>query len=139
MNRPPALNPRDRRGSTAHPNLLRDEFGVSVLLIEHDMKLVMEISQTISSWSARAPAGRRQTGRIRNPARDQGLSGRVLRYQKGPRQTNHPLRQDPGAARCQLAYPKGGNRHLIGPTGAGKTTLLMTLCGEPKPQWVHSV
>lgn len=41
------LNPKETHDLDELIRLLRDEFGVSVLLIEHDMKLVMEISDHI--------------------------------------------------------------------------------------------
>jgi branched-chain amino acid transport system ATP-binding protein len=41
------LNPKETLDLDELIRQLRDEFGVSVLLIEHDMKLVMEISDHI--------------------------------------------------------------------------------------------
>jgi branched-chain amino acid transport system ATP-binding protein len=41
------LNPKETEDLNALIRKLRDEFGVSILLIEHDMKLVMDISDYI--------------------------------------------------------------------------------------------
>jgi len=41
------MNPRETRELDALITRIRDEKGVSILLIEHDMKLVMSISQSI--------------------------------------------------------------------------------------------
>ena len=51
----------DRQADGAHPQL-RDELGSTILLIEHDMKVVMGISEriTCSTTARRSPRGRRQ-------------------------------------------------------------------------------
>ena len=58
---------------------LRDQFDVSVLLIEHDMKLVMDISDYIYVVNQGTPLADGKPAEVRdNPAVDQGLSGRIM-------------------------------------------------------------
>ena len=47
MSRPPGLNSQEKRELAQAIRRIRDEFGVSILLIEHDMSLVMEICEQI--------------------------------------------------------------------------------------------
>ena len=42
------MNPRETQGMMDFIRLLRDESGITVLLIEHQMRVVMGISQTVT-------------------------------------------------------------------------------------------
>jgi len=42
------MNPRETQGMMDFIRLLRDERGITVLLIEHQMRVVMGISQTVT-------------------------------------------------------------------------------------------
>jgi branched-chain amino acid transport system ATP-binding protein len=60
------LNPRETEGLKALIGQLRDEHGVTVLLIEHDMKLVMSISDHIAVINQGAPLAEGTPEQIRN-------------------------------------------------------------------------
>ena len=63
------LNPKETDELNELISNLRDEFGVSVLLIEHDMKLVMEISNRIFVVNQGTPLAHGKPDEIRsNPA-----------------------------------------------------------------------
>ncbi|MDT8306334.1 MAG: ABC transporter ATP-binding protein, partial [Anaerolineae bacterium] len=42
------MNPRETAETTQFIKLLRDELGIAILLIEHDMRVVMNISDRVS-------------------------------------------------------------------------------------------
>ena len=42
------MNPRETAETTAFIQRLRDELGITILLIEHDMRVVMDISESIT-------------------------------------------------------------------------------------------
>ena len=60
------LNPHETDELNELISNLRDEFGVSVLLIEHDMKLVMEISNRIFVVNQGTPLAHGKPDEIRN-------------------------------------------------------------------------
>ncbi|WP_312246641.1 high-affinity branched-chain amino acid ABC transporter ATP-binding protein LivG [Stutzerimonas nitrititolerans] len=60
------LNPRETEDLKALIALLRDEHGVTVLLIEHDMKLVMSISDHIYVINQGTPLANGSSEQIRN-------------------------------------------------------------------------
>jgi branched-chain amino acid transport system ATP-binding protein len=60
------LNPRETESLKALIGQLRDEHGVTVLLIEHDMKLVMSISDHIAVINQGAPLAEGTPEQIRN-------------------------------------------------------------------------
>jgi len=60
------LNPRETEDLKALIALLRDEHGVTVLLIEHDMKLVMSISDHIYVINQGTPLANGSPDQIRN-------------------------------------------------------------------------
>lgn len=60
------LNPKETHDLDDLIRLLRDEFGVSVLLIEHDMKLVMEISDQIYVVNQGCPLAEGKPEQVKN-------------------------------------------------------------------------
>lgn len=42
------MNPRETAETTDFIKLLRDELGIAILLIEHDMRVVMNISERVT-------------------------------------------------------------------------------------------
>lgn len=105
------LNPRETEDLKALIGVLRDEHNVTVLLIEHDMKLVMSISDHIYVINPGHSPGRRHAGRHpQQPGRDQSLSGGGVIHAELQQRLNL-LRQDPGAARCQHRSAERRDRH----------------------------
>ncbi len=60
------LNPKETEDLKALIALLRDEHGVTVLLIEHDMKLVMSISDHIYVINQGTPLANGSPEQVRN-------------------------------------------------------------------------
>jgi len=60
------LNPKETQDLDNLIRELRDEFGVSVLLIEHDMKLVMEISDYIYVVNQGTPLAQGKPDEVKN-------------------------------------------------------------------------
>jgi ABC-type branched-subunit amino acid transport system ATPase component len=121
--------------------------GIAILLIEHDMSVVMNVSDhiVVLSYGARSPKARRR--RSQRPAGDQGLPGR------GRRGRGRKVRPMIGGRSRMMLKMEGVHAHyghiqalrgvdvevqvgeivtLIGANGAGKSTLMMTIFGNPK-------
>jgi branched-chain amino acid transport system ATP-binding protein len=110
---------------------LRNQHKVSVLLIEHDMKLVMGISDRIYVVNQGTPLAQGTPAEIRN-------NPDVIRAYLGEsfmlsfNQVSAHYGKIQALHQVSLNIKQGEIVTLIGANGAGKTTLLGTLCGEPR-------
>ena len=127
---------------------LRDDFGLTILLIEHDMKVVMGICERIlvldyGQIIAAGDAARDS----RKPEGHRGVSGRGgRRAQRGLTYADHSKTSNVsyGAIRAlqgiSLTIEAGQIVTLIGANGAGKSTTLRAISGLVPPQCgPHSV
>ena len=132
------LNPKETEDLKALIALLRDEHGVTVLLIEHDMKLVMSISDHIYVINQGTPLANGSPEQVRNnPDVIKAYLGR--REHADFRKRLDLLRQIQALHGINVQVQQGEIVTLIGANGAGKSTLLMTLCGTPQAQRQHSL
>lgn len=141
------MNPRETEELKALIRRIRDELGITVCLIEHDMRLVMTLSErvTVLNYGAkrrgfaagntqqcrsdgRLPRARRGGGRLR-----QALRGAMLELENIHTYYGHihALKD------VSLSVPEGQIVALIGGNGAGKTTTLRTVSGMLKPRSGH--
>lgn len=126
------LNPRETEDLKALISVLREENNATVLLIEHDMKLVMSISDHIVVINQGTPLANGSPEQIRdNPEVIKAYLGKrkMLQFENvstfyGKIQALHSV---------NVEVRQGEIVTLIGANGAGKSTLLMTLCGSPRP------
>jgi ABC-type branched-subunit amino acid transport system ATPase component len=109
---------------------LRREFGVSVLLIEHDMSLVMGVSDRILVMEHGRPIVIGTPDAVRNDPRViKAYLGRVMLKLE---QVHTHYGAVEALAGVSIEVNKGEIVTLIGSNGAGKTTLMMTVCGTPR-------
>ena len=140
------MNPQETAEFTAFIRKLRDDEGLTVLLIEHDMKVVMGVSEriTVLDYGEKIAEGTPQRGPAR-PARDRGVPrDRRRRRDARPRT---PARARPRARRRSTTYygtiqalkgvslevREGEIVTLIGANGAGKSTTLRSINGLNRP------
>ena len=126
---------------------LRDEHGLTVLLIEHDMKLVMGICDRVVVLNfGRAIAEGAPDQVRRNPAVIEAYLGTQTERVRAAR-TEAPGTPVLSVERVNAGYASGDVLHdvslqvgagqivtLIGANGAGKTTLLRTISGLVRPR-----
>jgi ABC-type branched-subunit amino acid transport system ATPase component len=139
------LNPRER-GAQDLPASIRDEHGTSILLIEHDMSVVMEIFRPRRRAGLRPQdLGRHAASRCATIQGDRRLSRRRGRRGReggsGDRAMSEPLLAVRGvksfygnimAQRRRARRARRRDRHADRRQRAGKSTLMMTICGNPR-------
>ena len=146
------LNPRESAALNELILSIRDDFATSVLLIEHDMSVVMEISDHVlvldygvkiadgtPDRDPRRPQGdRRLSGRRRRGGRGGGSGGRAVSAAaaSGPLLAVRGVKSFYGNVMAlkgvDLDVNAGEIVTLIGANGAGKSTLMMTIFGKPR-------
>ena len=142
------LNPREIAELNELLRLIRDEHGISILLIEHDMSVVMGISDHVvvldygvkiadgtpaadpqRSEGDRAPISASRTTRSRRSRRRSGYDRAAARRSAASRPSTATSRRCKGV---DLDVDEGEIVTLIGANGAGKSTLMMTIFGNPR-------
>ena len=141
------LNPRESAELNELLLAIRDDHGISILLIEHDMSVVMEISDHVvvldygvkiadgepGGGAQRSQGDRRLSRRRRRGSRQSRSGGRAM---SAPLLSVRGVKTFYGRVMAlkgvDLDVNDGEIVTLIGANGAGKSTLMMTICGNPR-------
>ena len=143
------LNPKETAALNGLLRAIREEHSTSILLIEHDMSVVMEISDHVIVIEYGLKISDGTPDSVRNDpkviAAYLGVEDdEVARAEAeaGYRPMTEPLLALQGVTTCHgniavlhdidIAVPKGEIVTLIGANGAGKSTLMMTIFGNPR-------
>ncbi len=123
------MNPQETKALDELIVRIRDTEKISILLIEHDMKLVMNISDRIYVMEYGKEIAQGSPMDIRNnPKVIEGLSrGRMLMLELRNVDTYYGNIQ--ALKGVSIDINEGEIVTLIGANGAGKSTTLMTICG----------
>ena len=123
------LNPQEKRDLQSLIDQLRREFGVAVLLIEHDMSLIMGISDRILVMEHGKPITTGTPSRCATTSASSRRTWGGINAEAGKHTHYGAIQALNGVS---VDVNKGEIVTLIGANGAGKTTLLMTVCGNPR-------
>ena len=132
------MNPEESRRLTDFMRTLRDERGLTILLIEHDMKVVMGVSEriTVLDHGEKIAEGLARGGPA-EPAGDRGLSREAGELAVALLEL-HDIHSFYGTIEAlkgvSLEVNEGEIVTLIGSNGAGKSTTLRSISGLTPPR-----
>ena len=133
------MNPQESKELTDFMRRLRDERGLSILLIEHDMQVVMEVVRAHHRARPRQQDRRgHAAGGAAEPAGDRGLprqAGRPSRWPLLEVKDVHTYYGNIEALKgISIEVEEGECVTLIGSNGAGKSTTLRSISGLTPPR-----
>ena len=125
------MNAEETRRMMRHVRQLRDERGITIMLVEHDMQAVMGLCDaiTVMNFGSEAGGGNAGGGAQRSARRSKPISA-VPTMLLEIRDLHCPLPEGRGAeGRRASTCRAGGIVTIIGSNGAGKSTTLRTISG----------
>ena len=144
------MNPQETAEFTGFVGQLRDEQGLTILLIEHDMRVVMGISDrvTVLDYGEKIAEGTPKEMQ-QGPARDRGVPRQRRRLSGDDARRGHPILELEevhtfyGSIQAlkgiSLEVREGEIVTLIGANGAGKSTTLRSINGLNHPRAAPSL